>query len=69
MNAEKTCELSFFHKYLTLWAALCTSAGILLGAAFPGVAAFLVAIQRSPGAVETEVCKLENATATNQIDH
>lgn len=44
MNAEKTYELSFFHKYLTLWVALCISAGILLGAAFPGAAAFLNSI-------------------------
>ena len=41
MSYEKEYELGFFHKYLTLWVALCIMAGIGLGAAFPGAAQFL----------------------------
>ncbi len=41
VSTEKSYELSFFHKYLTLWVALCIGAGILLGALFPGAAGFL----------------------------
>ena len=41
MSAQKEYALSFFHKYLTLWVALCILAGIGLGAAFPKAAGFL----------------------------
>lgn len=41
MSVEKEYELGFFHKYLTVWVALCILAGIGLGAAFPGTAQFL----------------------------
>jgi len=41
MSYEKEYELGFFHKYLTVWVALCILAGIGLGAAFPGTAQFL----------------------------
>lgn len=39
--SEKGYELSFFHKYLTVWVALCILVGVGLGSAFPGAAAFL----------------------------
>ncbi len=41
MDTQKEYSLSFFHKYLTLWVALCIVAGIGLGAAFPAAARFL----------------------------
>ena len=41
MSAQKEYELGFFHKYLTVWVALCIIIGISLGAAFPGAAQFL----------------------------
>ncbi len=41
MTEKKEYELSFFHKYLTVWVALCILAGIGLGAAFPKAAGFL----------------------------
>ena len=41
MSAQKEYELGFFHKYLTVWVALCILAGIGLGAAFPKAAGFL----------------------------
>lgn len=44
MSSDRTYELSFFQKYLTLWVALCIIAGIVLGAALPGVAAFFNSI-------------------------
>ena len=41
MSTQKEYELSFFHKYLSVWVALCILIGIGLGAAFPGAALFL----------------------------
>ncbi len=41
MTAQKEYELGFFHKYLTVWVALCILVGIGLGAAFPKLAGFL----------------------------
>jgi len=41
MSVQKEYELGFFHKYLTVWVALCILAGIGLGAAFPATAQFL----------------------------
>lgn len=45
MTEEKGYELSFFHKYLTLWVALCILIGIGLGQLIPGVAEYLSEIQ------------------------
>lgn len=41
MSQEKAYKLTFFHKYLTVWVALCIGAGIALGAALPSMAGFL----------------------------
>ena len=41
MSNKKSTEISFFHKYLTLWVALCMVAGVLIGKFLPGVPAFL----------------------------
>ena len=41
MSNDKEYGLGFFHKYLTIWVALCILTGIGLGAAFPGVSEFL----------------------------
>ncbi len=41
LSTQKEYALSFFHKYLTLWVALCILIGIGLGAAFPKAAGFL----------------------------
>ncbi|MFO7867073.1 MAG: ACR3 family arsenite efflux transporter [Candidatus Aminicenantes bacterium] len=41
MSEQKEYELGFFHKYLTVWVALCIIIGIGLGAAFPWAAEFL----------------------------
>lgn len=45
MTETKEYRLGFFHKYLTLWVALCILAGIGLGAAFPAAAQFLNSLQ------------------------
>ena len=45
MSEEKGYQLSFFHKYLTLWVALCILVGIGLGRIIPGVATTLSEIQ------------------------
>ena len=31
MNKEKSLEIGFFQKYLTIWVALCMITGILIG--------------------------------------
>ncbi|MFW6137367.1 MAG: ACR3 family arsenite efflux transporter [Candidatus Aminicenantaceae bacterium] len=41
MSEQKEYELGFFHKYLTVWVALCIITGIGLGSAFPSAAEFL----------------------------
>ncbi len=45
MANNKEYQLSFFHKYLSLWVALCILAGIGLGRVIPGVAQALSEIQ------------------------
>ncbi len=41
LSEEKAYKLTFFHKYLTIWVALCIAIGIGLGSALPGVAELL----------------------------
>lgn len=41
MNKEKTQDIGFFEKYLTIWVLLCMAAGILIGKYLPGIPAFL----------------------------
>ncbi len=38
---EKTAQIGFFDKYLTLWVAACMAAGVLIGSFLPGVPDFL----------------------------
>jgi len=45
MTDNKEYQLSFFHKYLSLWVALCILVGIGLGRVIPGVAQALSEIQ------------------------
>ncbi len=45
MSEEKGYELSFFHRYLSLWVGLCIVLGIVLGRIIPGAAEFLSEIQ------------------------
>ena len=45
MADDKSYKLSFFHRYLTLWVAVCILAGIGLGRIIPQVASFLSGLQ------------------------
>lgn len=45
MSEEKEYHLGFFHKYLTVWVALCILIGIGLGATFPAAAQLLNSLQ------------------------
>ena len=45
MTETKEYQLGFFHRYLTLWVALCILVGIGLGQFIPGVAITLSEIQ------------------------
>ena len=40
MNKEKSLEIGFFQKYLTIWVALCMITGILIGKFIPSVPGF-----------------------------
>jgi ACR3 family arsenite transporter len=40
MNKEKSTEISFFQKYLTIWVALCMITGVLIGKFLPLVPDF-----------------------------
>ena len=41
MAKEKSQSICFFQKYLTVWVALCMTAGVLIGKLLPAVPAFL----------------------------
>ena len=41
MRGEKTNDIGFFQRYLTVWVALCMVAGVLIGKFLPAVPAFL----------------------------
>lgn len=45
MADDKSYKLSFFHRYLTLWVAVCVLVGIGLGRIIPQVASFLSGLQ------------------------
>jgi len=45
MTEDKAYELGFFHKYLSVWVALCILVGVGLGRVIPGVAETLSEIQ------------------------
>jgi len=45
LSEQKAYELGFFHKYLSVWVALCILIGIGLGRIIPGAAEFLSEIQ------------------------
>ena len=40
MNKEKSLEIGFFQKYLTIWVALCMITGVLIGKFLPSVPEF-----------------------------
>lgn len=40
MNKEKSLEIGFFQKYLTIWVALCMITGVLIGKFVPSVPGF-----------------------------
>ncbi len=40
MSNQKTTEIGFFQKYLTIWVALCMVAGVLIGKFLPSVPDF-----------------------------
>jgi ACR3 family arsenite transporter len=40
MSNNKTTEIGFFQKYLTVWVAICMVAGVLIGKFLPSIPAF-----------------------------
>jgi len=45
LSEQKTQDIGFFEKYLTLWVLLCMGAGILIGKFLPGIPAVLEKFQ------------------------
>ena len=41
MSKEKTTEIGFFQKYLTVWVAICMIVGVLIGKFIPTIPTFL----------------------------
>ena len=41
MGKEKTTDIGFFQKYLTVWVAICMAVGVLIGKFIPTVPTFL----------------------------
>lgn len=41
MSKEKTSDIGFFQKYLTIWVILCMAVGVLIGRFLPGIPTFL----------------------------
>lgn len=41
MSEEKSTEIGFFEKYLTIWVLICMATGILIGKFLPGIPEFL----------------------------
>lgn len=41
MSKEKTQDIGFFERYLTLWVVICMVIGVMIGKFLPGIPAFL----------------------------
>lgn len=76
-TVQKTTDLSFFEKYLTLWVFLCIIVGIVLGRLFPGVAVTLDAMSIYQVSIPIAIClffmmypimvKIDFTQATNAL--
>jgi len=55
MSNEKTVEISFFQKYLTLWVAICMVVGVLIGKFLPLVPEFFNQFEYAKVSIPTAI--------------
>ena len=55
MNKDKTKEISFFQKYLTIWVVLCMIAGVLIGKLLPAVPDFFSKFEYANVSIPTAI--------------
>jgi ACR3 family arsenite transporter len=55
MDGQKTSEIGFFQKYLTVWVILCMIAGVLVGKFLPGIPTFLNQFEYAKVSVPTAI--------------
>ena len=55
MKKEKSAEIGFFQRYLTIWVALCMVAGVLIGKFFPVVPGFFSQFEYANVSIPTAI--------------
>ncbi|GLB29729.1 arsenical-resistance protein [Lacrimispora amygdalina] len=55
MNKEKSAEIGFFQRYLTIWVALCMITGVLIGKFLPAVPGFFNQFEYANVSIPTAV--------------
>ncbi len=55
MKNEKSMEIGFFQKYLSIWVALCMVAGVLIGKFLPGIPDFLNQFEYAKVSIPTAI--------------
>ncbi|MDF2887899.1 MAG: arsB [Lacrimispora sp.] len=55
MNKEKSAEIGFFQKYLTIWVALCMLTGVLIGKFLPVVPGFFSKFEYANVSIPTAI--------------
>jgi len=55
MSNQKTTEMGFFQKYLTLWVAICMVVGVLIGRYLPGVPEFFDQFEYAKVSIPTAI--------------
>jgi len=55
MSNQKTTEMGFFQKYLTLWVAICMVLGVMIGKFLPGVPKFFDQFEYAEVSIPTAI--------------
>lgn len=55
MNKEKSAEIGFFQRYLTIWVALCMITGVLIGKFLPAVPGFFSQFEYANVSIPTAI--------------
>ena len=55
MKKEKSAEIGFFQRYLTIWVALCMAAGVLTGKFLPVVPGFFSQFEYANVSIPTAI--------------
>ncbi len=55
MKKEKSAEIGFFQRYLTIWVALCMVAGVLIGKFLPAIPGFFSQFEYANVSIPTAI--------------